>query len=106
MKFPFEGIGNRLDINLQLWGQAAEVALLTRNILITGVPDSNDALIGGHFVVYQTSVEQRISDVEFTRMGQQGRLGRCSPSPRPFSQPKHSIICSAPYIKLDIQHTR
>jgi hypothetical protein len=57
--------------------QAAEVGLLSRNILITSVPDPQDRLIGGHFVVYQTSIEQTIVGVEFARMGQQGRLGRC-----------------------------
>lgn len=71
------------------------MGLLTRNILITAVPDSNDALIGGHFVVYQTSVEQRISGVEFTQLGQQGRLGRCGPfKPAPPSHlavPWHSF---------------
>eukprot|EP00850_Spirogloea_muscicola_P021960 SM000269S09915 [mRNA] locus=s269:76387:85016:- [translate_table: standard] len=62
-----DGAGGNLD-------QGAEVALLTRNILITAPPSNN--LVGGHFMVFFTTVAQYIDGVEFTNMGQQGTLGR------------------------------
>jgi hypothetical protein len=51
------------------------VGLLTRNIVIQGANESNP-LIGGHFIVFQTSARQFIQGVEFVNMGQQGNLGR------------------------------
>jgi hypothetical protein len=53
--------------------QSAEVALLTRNIVIQGAPEG---LIGGHFIVYSTETSQVIVGLELFNMGQQGRLGR------------------------------
>lgn len=59
--------------------ERAEVALLSRNIVITGVSETGDARFeGGHFVLHQTAAPQAIHGVEFWRMGQQGRLGRYS----------------------------
>lgn len=55
--------------------QAAEVGLLTRNIVVQGKP-GNDPLIGGQVIVNMTQVPQSIFGVEFVRMGQQGNLGR------------------------------
>jgi hypothetical protein len=57
---------------------AAEVALLSRNILFEGSRESKDGpLQGGHLVVYHTaSISQIIEGAEFRNFGQQGTLGR------------------------------
>ena len=55
--------------------QRAEVGLLSRNIVIRGGASAADSLIGGHVMVMAGSTA-RVSDVEFTRMGQAGRLAR------------------------------
>jgi hypothetical protein len=59
----------------------AEVALLSRQIVIEGPPDDelDDITIrtgGGHFGVFFTKTPQHIEGVEFRRMGQQGTFGR------------------------------
>lgn len=55
---------------------AVEVALLSRNILFEGGPDSNP-LHGGHFWILNTPfVEQHIAGLEVRNFGQQGSLGR------------------------------
>jgi cell surface hyaluronidase len=55
---------------------AVEVALLSRNILFRGGPDSQSRH-GGHFMVFHTpSIVQKINGVEFQNFGQQGLLGR------------------------------
>ena len=57
--------------------QAAEVALLTRNILVTGSQEpAPNQLLGGHTIVYNTQAPQTFFGVEFTYLGQQGTLGR------------------------------
>lgn len=53
----------------------AEVALLSRNVTIQGDADSVEDGFGGHTMV-MNGAEMRISGVEFTRMGQEGLLGR------------------------------
>lgn len=56
---------------------SGEVALLTRNIRIEGQAEGGAfALEGGHFISAYTGVPQAIEGVEFTRLGQQGTLGR------------------------------
>jgi glycoprotein endo-alpha-1,2-mannosidase len=59
-------------------GYAAEVALLSRNIVIEGARDDGaDPVRGGHLMVYLTpKVVQVIEGVEFKNMGQQGLAGR------------------------------
>ncbi len=61
--------------------QSAEVVMLTRNIVIQGAVESATPLIGGHFIVFQTSTPQSIVGVEFINMGQQGNLGRWEKKP-------------------------
>ncbi|CAI7747644.1 unnamed protein product [Closterium sp. NIES-54] len=56
--------------------EAAEVALLSRAIVIQGHQNPEDPLIGGHFMVMQTAEQQLIKGVELVNMGQQGSLGR------------------------------
>lgn len=67
-----DGMGGTVD-------ERAEVALLSRNIMITGLVEGGDLRYeGGHFIVHQTSAPQIIEGVEFFRLGQQGNLGRYS----------------------------
>eukprot|EP00271_Cylindrocystis_brebissonii_P014265 TRINITY_DN35570_c0_g1_i1.p1 TRINITY_DN35570_c0_g1~~TRINITY_DN35570_c0_g1_i1.p1 ORF type:complete len:1629 (-),score=236.92 TRINITY_DN35570_c0_g1_i1:1352-6238(-) len=67
-----DGFGGFVD-------QRAEVALLSRNILITGTEELYPyEYHGGHFIVYMTPVVQYIEGVEFWMLGQQGTLGRYS----------------------------
>lgn len=55
---------------------AVEVALLSRNIVIEGGPDSKK-FHGGHFWFMNTpSIVQSLVGVDFRNMGQQGTLGR------------------------------
>lgn len=55
---------------------AVEVALLSRNIIFEGGPDSNP-LHGGHFWIFHTpNVNQYIVGIEVKKFGQQGILGR------------------------------
>eukprot|EP00271_Cylindrocystis_brebissonii_P003827 TRINITY_DN1506_c0_g1_i1.p1 TRINITY_DN1506_c0_g1~~TRINITY_DN1506_c0_g1_i1.p1 ORF type:complete len:1128 (+),score=190.93 TRINITY_DN1506_c0_g1_i1:577-3960(+) len=58
------------------FNESAEVALLTRAIVIQGQPDPVKPLIGGHFIVLHTPQQQLIQGVELVNMGQQGLLGR------------------------------
>lgn len=59
-----------------MW-QAAEVALLTRNIVIDAPPTAHgDPLVGGHVIVDMTQTPQYVVGVEFVGLGQQGNLGR------------------------------
>ena len=56
---------------------AVEVALLSRNILFEGDTDSQDDLMGAHFMIMQTpTVAQLVDGAEFRNFGQQGILGR------------------------------
>ncbi|PRP73194.1 hypothetical protein PROFUN_03508 [Planoprotostelium fungivorum] len=60
------------------WGinyERAEVGLLTRNIVVRGDNTSESELYGGHVLLRHGQILQ-ITGVEFTRMGQQGILGR------------------------------
>jgi cell migration-inducing and hyaluronan-binding protein len=60
------------------WGEGfeqAEVAVLNRNIVIQGDWQSDDVKFGGHFMM-KGPVRATIHAVEFTRLGQHGRLGR------------------------------
>jgi cell migration-inducing and hyaluronan-binding protein len=63
------------DIGGRRIAQRAEVGLLSRNIVIRGGASSASTLIGGHVMVMAGSTA-RVSDVEFTHMGQSGRLAR------------------------------
>ena len=53
----------------------AEVALLSRNITISGALAASDTRIGGHIMAMMGG-DMRISGTEITRMGQEGVLGR------------------------------
>lgn len=65
-----DGFGGFID-------ETAEVALLTRNIVITGTDEPEPYnLEGGHFIVFMTNTPQYIEGVEFLLMGQQGLIGR------------------------------
>ncbi|PRP88454.1 hypothetical protein PROFUN_03171 [Planoprotostelium fungivorum] len=60
------------------WGinyERAEVGLLTRNIVVRGDNGSESELYGGHVLLRHGQILE-ITGVEFTRMGQQGILGR------------------------------
>ena len=64
------------------WGQKtqgvderAEVGCLSHNIVIAGDSDSDTQGLGGHIMVMQ-SATAHIENVELTRMGQKGQLGR------------------------------
>lgn len=55
---------------------AVEVALLSRNILFEGGPDTT-TFHGGHFMIFHTpTIVQVIEGVEIKNFGQQGLLGR------------------------------
>ena len=55
----------------------AEVALLSRNVVVTATPDPANALHGGHLIVLHTpGVAQHLEGVRFEGSGQQGNLGR------------------------------
>lgn len=54
----------------------AEVALLSRNVLVTASPDPANPLHGGHLIVMHTNVQQHLEGVQFLGFGQQGNLGR------------------------------
>jgi cell migration-inducing and hyaluronan-binding protein len=61
------------------WGvapQAAEVAMLNRNIVIRGDASSDASTFGGHVMVRGTAASAHVKGVEFYRMGQAGLLGR------------------------------
>lgn len=65
-----DGFGGYVD-------ERAEVALLSRNIVITGVDEPRPHQYeGGHFMVFMTQQPQTVEGVEFYLMGQQGNLGR------------------------------
>eukprot|EP00271_Cylindrocystis_brebissonii_P008679 TRINITY_DN23152_c0_g1_i1.p1 TRINITY_DN23152_c0_g1~~TRINITY_DN23152_c0_g1_i1.p1 ORF type:complete len:1355 (+),score=152.80 TRINITY_DN23152_c0_g1_i1:1043-5107(+) len=70
-----DGFGGYID-------QTAEVALLSKRIVIKGTEEGSVPvtdpyyLQGGHFMVYYTPLEQHVVGVEFYNMGQQGSLGR------------------------------
>ncbi|GJP83999.1 hypothetical protein CLOP_g14094 [Closterium sp. NIES-67] len=65
-----DGFGGTVDIR-------AEVALLTRNIVIQGVHEQAPYQYdGGHFMVYKTRTPQVIHGVQFQGLGKQGTLGR------------------------------
>lgn len=53
----------------------AEVALLSRNIVVRGEVSSSRPTFGGH-TMFMRGSEVKISGVEFTRMGQRGLNGR------------------------------
>jgi cell migration-inducing and hyaluronan-binding protein len=53
----------------------AEVALLTRNVVIRGEEASSKDGFGGHVMIMDTA-KARFSNVEFTRLGQLGKLKR------------------------------
>lgn len=55
--------------------ERAQVALLSRNVTITGDADAHIDHYGGHTMV-MNGAEMHISGVEFTKMGQEGILGR------------------------------
>lgn len=55
----------------------SEVALLSRNVLVTATPDSANPLHGGHLIILHTpNVAQHLEGIHFRGMGQQGNLGR------------------------------
>ena len=55
--------------------ERAEVALLSRNVVVRGGEDGLDRGFGGHLMAMKGSTV-RISHTEFDRMGQRGRQGR------------------------------
>ncbi len=55
--------------------QRAAVALLSRNLRITGASDSDAINFGGH-VMGMAGAHMQVSGVEFAKMGQLGRFGR------------------------------
>ncbi|CAI5941391.1 unnamed protein product [Closterium sp. NIES-64] len=64
-----DGFGGTVDVR-------AEVALLTRNIVIQGVHEQPPYQYdGGHFMVYMTRTPQTIHGVQFKGLGMQGSLG-------------------------------
>lgn len=65
LNYPHYGFGD----------MAAEVALLTRNIIIQGDDTSNATVMGGH-IMLRNVVNARFTAVELTRMGQKGIVGR------------------------------
>jgi hypothetical protein len=62
-----------LDPNID---ERAEVALLTRNIVIQGDESSDTDGFGGHFIVNAGFAAAHIEGVEFFRMAQKGILGK------------------------------
>lgn len=56
--------------------ERAEVAMLTRNIIVQGAADSNVKRLGGHIMVMRESGPVHIEGVEFTKMGQPGKEAR------------------------------
>lgn len=67
-----DGFGGYID-------ERGEVALLSRNIVITGTDEPAPYNYeGGHFMIFMTRVPQTVEGVEFYKMGQQGKLGRYS----------------------------
>lgn len=55
----------------------SEVALLSRNVMVTATPDPSNELHGGHLIILHTpNVQQHLEGVQFKEMGQQGNLGR------------------------------
>ncbi|CAI5470029.1 unnamed protein product [Closterium sp. Yama58-4] len=65
-----DGFGGTVDVR-------AEVALLTRNIVIQGVHEQPPYQYdGGHFMVYMTRTPQVIHGVQFKGLGMQGSLGK------------------------------
>lgn len=60
----------RWDIDMR-----AEVALLSRNVTITGDENASTDRYGGHLMV-MPGADLRISGAEFKKMGQEGLLGR------------------------------
>lgn len=59
----------------QILDERAEVALLSRNIVIRGDPTSDADGFGGHIIVLEAG-SAHVSGVELTRMGQRGMLAR------------------------------
>ncbi|MEM7615859.1 MAG: right-handed parallel beta-helix repeat-containing protein, partial [Pseudomonadota bacterium] len=55
--------------------ERAQVALLSRNVTLTGDDDADQDQFGGHTMVMH-GAEMHISGAEFTKMGQEGLLGR------------------------------
>lgn len=67
-----DGFGGFID-------ERAEVALLSRNIVITGEDEPPPHQYeGGHFMIFSTQGIQAVEGVELYLMGQQGLLGRYS----------------------------
>lgn len=67
-----DGFGGYVD-------ERAEVALLSRRIVITGEDEPPPHQYeGGHFMIFMTQGPQAVEGVEFYLMGQQGKLGRYS----------------------------
>lgn len=67
-----EHFGEIQEYDGKILDERAEVALLTRNIIIQGAEDSRDIRFGGHIMIMQGSGPVHIEGVEFTRMGQPG----------------------------------
>ncbi|MET1412068.1 G8 domain-containing protein [Roseibium sp. HPY-6] len=61
----------------QAWtiDERAQVALLSRNVKITGDSDAEADRFGGHTMV-MNGAEMHVSGAEFTKMGQEGIVGR------------------------------
>ncbi|CAI7857081.1 unnamed protein product, partial [Closterium sp. NIES-54] len=88
-----DGFGGTVDVR-------AEVALLTRNIVIQGVHEQPPYQYdGGHFMVYMTRTPQVIHGVQFKGLGNQGSLGKypihfhvCGNAKRRFLVHKNVIL--------------
>lgn len=52
----------------------AEVGYLTRNIVIQGADNSGGATFGGHLMAMEGTTH--LSEIELTKMGQTGLIGR------------------------------
>ena len=50
-------------------GYSVEVASLSRDVVFTADGDGGDH-IGGHFIVFHTTAEQKLSGVHFDNFGQ------------------------------------
>jgi G8 domain/FG-GAP-like repeat len=82
----FAHFGNVQSFEGKVLDERAEVALLSRSVVIEGDATSTSLSFGGHVMLMGTPGERyvaspsrafaRISGVEFRRMGQFGRLGR------------------------------
>ncbi|MGI0115841.1 G8 domain-containing protein [Zooshikella sp. RANM57] len=77
LSFKHFGKLQQYSDNGQEWvlDERAEVGLLSRNLTVQGDEDSSQLAYGGNIMVMRGAIG-RLSNVELTRMGQRGTLGR------------------------------